>query len=421
MIPDSDEESEDAGETEVSPEIEPLQETDDDTIAQRPRIAPDRNPFHLTVMQNPAASDQGGSEALPQIRSADDFDRAFGQDRQRAKPRKRGDGEPPAEIRIEVDEDGNLMLISPDTEALDRLENLMLQVAPPKRPYHVFHIKHATAFWMRLNLEDYYKDLEEGESEADVFYRWWNGYQEDEDSGPTGLGKGVKLRFVDDPDTNTLVVTGATTSQLRTIAELIELWDVPEPVNKRKTRFTDLVEIKYGQAQKIADTVKEAYRDLLSSNDKVFTDGRQQGQGGGQKPQASKSRNGNGSGFRDSDGNQDAGGTNFSFKGKLSIGVDDIGNTLLISAEGEPLLNLVKSMITRLDDAARPASEVQVIRIPGSISTRSLQLALQAMGAEAPDDLQTVNRSNRDARSGDRNQLDRRRNVKFQDQRRDAD
>ena len=29
------------------------------------------------------------------------------------------------------------------------------------------------------------------------------------DEGPSGLGKGNKLRFVDDLDTNTLVVTGA--------------------------------------------------------------------------------------------------------------------------------------------------------------------------------------------------------------------
>ena len=81
------------------------------------------------------------------------------------------------------------MLISPDTEVFDRLEDLMLQVALPKRPYRDFHIEHASAFWVRLNLEDCYRDLEEGESEAEVFYRQWNGNQHDDDSGPAGLGK----------------------------------------------------------------------------------------------------------------------------------------------------------------------------------------------------------------------------------------
>ncbi len=96
---------------------------------------------------------------------------------------------------------------------------------------------------MRLNLEDYFKELDEDDSGSDDFFRWYWGFDnQKEDKGPNGLGKGNKLRFVDDPDTNTLVVSGATGEQLRTIAELIELWDVPEPVNKRKTRFTRLVQ-----------------------------------------------------------------------------------------------------------------------------------------------------------------------------------
>ena len=354
--------------------------------------------YQLTLLQqdetssptSPAAAAQTpeatapSDEPPPEINSAADFDRAFR--RQVETPKTTEPNRAPSPVRIEIDSSGNLVLISPDTQALDQLENLMLQIAPPKRPYHVFHIEHASASWMRINLEDYFKDMEEEDSSSDNFMRWYWGddFGNDDDDGPSGLGKGAKMRFVDDLDTNTLVVNGASSEQLRTISELIELWDVPEPVNKRKTRFTRLVHIQYGKADKIAETVKEAYRDLLSSNDKAFSGGRQNGGGGGGGGgggDAPKSREGNGSGLQDSESGRDGGGADFSFKGKLSIGIDSVGNTLLVSAEGEPLLDLVAEMIGQLDEAARPTGEVQILKLPGGLGSESLQSALRSMGS----------------------------------------
>jgi type II secretory pathway component GspD/PulD (secretin) len=383
---DAEDAGDDADENEDQEvEDQPKPKMTDDTLAM---LNSSRSQY-LTAMQQEAegretqGQDAGSNESdSAPIRSSQDFDRAFRQGQ--IPPTNRESNQPPPPVRIELDKSGNLVLISPDTDALDRLENLMLQLKPPKRPYEVFHIEHASAYWMRLNLEDYFKDLDEQDSSAaDNFYSWyWGSGDDDEDDSPSGLGKGVKLRFVDDPDTNTLVVNGASGEQLRTIAELIELWDVPEPVNKRKTRFTKLVSVKYGKADKIAETVKEAYRDLLSSNDKAFSQGKG-GQNGGQpKDQASKSRDGNGSGLESSESGRDAGGADFSFKGKLSLGIDTVGNTLLVSAEGEPLLQLVVDMIEQLDEAARPTGEIQVIQLPGGISGDSLRQALGPLGMD---------------------------------------
>ncbi len=334
----------------------------------------------------PSIDREASPENLPSIRSSRDFDRLF-RPSETTRPDAASATDHPAPIRIEIDASGNLVLISPDTEALDRLENMMLQIAPPKRPYQVFHIEHASAFWMRLNLEDYFED--EDADDSDPLGLWILGMSGlgGGDNSPSGLGKGAKLRFIDDPDTNTLVVSGATTDQLQTIAELIELWDVPEPVNKRKTRFTKLVNISYGRAEQIAETIKDAYRDLLSSNDKAFAQGRPNGAGDGagggrNNSQAAKSRDGEGSGLQSESG-QDGGGADFSFKGKLSLGVDRVGNTLLVSAEGEPLMDLVVDMIKQLDDAARPQGEVQVMELPGGISAQGLQNALRPLGIQA--------------------------------------
>ncbi len=343
--------------------------------------------YQFTTMQTdelPAAESPDKAaphdEDLPRIESVEDFDRLFDRpQRGRDLPASGTSQEP---IRIEVDRSGNLTLSSRDTAALDRLESLMLQFAPPKRPYRVYKIQHASASWMRLNLEDYFKDLEDQQdSNADNFFRWYFGDGDNEKKKePSGLGKGVKLRFVDDPDTNTIVVNGADAEQLQTIDELIELWDVPEPVNKRKTRFTRLVAIQFGKAGKVAETVKDAYRDLLSSNDKAFQQQNQdQGLGrNGGRNQPPRNRNGNGSDLVDTKGSGESGGSDFTFKGKLSVGIDEIGNTLLISAEGEPLLDLVCDMISQLDEASRPSGDVQVIRLSGGISEQSLEAALKA-------------------------------------------
>jgi type II secretory pathway component GspD/PulD (secretin) len=384
IIPEKEKEPDPADENsdDKQPESDPKgKSVSEDSIASS-----DHDGQYQLVMQQPSDQDSLPlAQDEPLIRSAEEFDRAF-REPAAPDPRTLRRDQPPTSVRIELDSSGNLVLICPDTDALDRLENLMLQMKPPKRPYQVFHIEHASSSWMRLNLEDYYRDLDESDSsDADNFYRYyWGGDDEEDDDGPSGLGKGNQLRFVDDLDTNTLVVTGATGEQLRTIAELIELWDVPEPVNKRKTRFTSLVKVKYGKADKIAETVKEAYRDLLSSNDKAFSKGGGQGQNGkgGGAAETTKSRSGNGSGFENSDSGRDGGSTDFSFKGKLSLGIDDIGNTLLVSAEGEPLLELVTAMIEQLDDAARPQGEVQVMRLPGGISGESLQNALKSMSAD---------------------------------------
>lgn len=335
----------------------------------------------------PTQEQSSTTDSELQVRSSADFDRLFGAaraDADNADPRNGAQDQSP--IRIQLDDDGNLLLLGSNTKALDRLENLMLQVAPPKRPYHVFKIKHQSAGYIQLNLEEYFEDKKEEDNDSNNFFRYY--YYDSaptSDDGPKGLEKENELRFVYDPDTNTIVVSGATTSQLRTISELIELWDVAEPVNKRRMRYTKLVNIEFGRAETIAETVKEAYRDLLSSNDKTFSKAAPRGGGGGGGApggeEKSSGREKQGSGLSDGDG-RDGGDVDFSFKGKLSMGVDTVGNTLLVSAEGEPLLELVTEMIHQLDLAAQPAGDMQIISLSGNTSEKSIQNVLKAFGGK---------------------------------------
>lgn len=303
----------------------------------------------------------------------------------RAQSSMNQDGVRPSTVRprivIQLDPMGNLVLRGDDTRALDALEGLMLQFDPPRRPFHVFKVEHASASLIALDLEDYFRDdHQEGPSQADRFYSWYFDMGSDEDDSPAGLGRDGSLKFLPNSDTGTVVVTGASSAQLRTIGELVMLWDVPEPINPRRGRFTKLVAIRYGRAASIAETIKDAYRDLLSSNDKVFqTTERGRGDGSG----ASRSNRARGSELADVDSDNDGGSSDFSFSGKLSLGIDEVGNTLLISAEGEPLLELIVSMVDKLDQAARPGGEIEVVQMKGEVSSAALQSAIDALGGDS--------------------------------------
>jgi len=303
---------------------------------------------------------------------------------------------PPAPIEIRLDAAGNLILSSRDTRALDALENMMLDRKPPSRSYHVFRIKNASVTFLSTDLEDYFQEEDDKkEDKSDRFYRWfWDDDDTSEDTGPTGLARRGKLRFLPNSDTGTIIVTGASSSQLQTIEELIELWDVAEPVNPKRSRFTKLVTIRYGRSEKIADTVKEAYRDLLSSNDKAFKTG-----GGNRSGEKRTSNREGGSGLEDSDSGQDAGGSDFSFNGQLSLGVDEIGNTLLVSAEGESLLSLIASMIEKLDTAAQPGGEVEIVTLSGNISPEAFRQAMSSLGVQPNNESGAARRSDSNSRS----------------------
>lgn len=334
---------------------------------------------------------------MREIRSVDDFEREFMPSIQKpiaqavgGQSQETGSAESSQvdrvePIRIEVDAAGNLVISSRDTAALDRLEDVMLQFSPPKRAYHTFTTQFTSATWVKLNLEDFFKEEDEKKNDSNSLSRWFFGFdsEDDDKKGPAGLGRSAKLRFIADVDTGTIVVSNASAQQLKTIEELIQLWDVPEPVNNRRVRYTRLVSLKFGRAGKIAETIKETYRDLLSSNDKAFQRPGQGGQGGGgnqvPKANAANARSG-GSELVDTGGSgQQGGGADFSFKGKLSLGIDELGNTLLVSAEGEQLLKLVCDMIDQLDEAAKSSDGVRVVNLPASIHVSSLEMALQTL------------------------------------------
>ncbi len=279
-----------------------------------------------------------------------------------------------APIEIMIDESGNLVLSSEDTEALDRLESLMQSNKPPKRPYDLFYVRYTRATWIVLNLQDYFKnDDSKKDDNRDQFMSWFFGMPSDKKKSSTPerqLGKKVPLRFLADNDTNTIIVQGANDVERQTIQELINLWDVAEPINDSNVRYTRIIKIEYSQAETIAEVIKDAYRDYLSASDKAF-----------QQQNNNNNRSGGSENKRNASSEMVSGssGENYSLKGKLSVGVDTVTNSIVVFAQGKTLLDVVCKMIEELDESAKPQGSIKILDMSATTNADSVEKALRAI------------------------------------------
>jgi len=186
------------------------------------------------------------------------------------------------------------------------------------------------------------------------------------------LSRPSLLRFIYDVKTNTIVVQNASPSQLRVIRQLIEMYDRPLDDDAVLTRRTEAIKIRYSRASEIAATLKDVYRELLSSQDKEFQS--EDGKGGRGKSRLDTYYRLSGS--DSSDGKQKkSSAVKIAFEGVLSIGVDEISNTLIISAQ-EDVWDNVERIILDLDESAKPNTVVRVRELHTMISPTVIQQAL---------------------------------------------
>lgn len=271
------------------------------------------------------------------------------------KPHRQG---PP--IRISVDAKGNLVATSDDPKVVEQLEALMRENPPPPRPHTTFIIKHARPSWIKLNLIDYFKDQTKPKNSNDNFMRWlWDMPAESDKKEDPQLGEKNKVRFMSDNPTKTLMVIGADEPTMKIIRELIEVWDVPV-AEADNTEQTKMIKVQYSKAESIVEAIKDAYRDLLSATDRTFAE---KSDGKGEERSSTDSTSNIG----------------FGLKGELSLGVDKVTNTIILTTKGERLMKVISQMITDLDEAARPSGSIQVTNLSGGTNMKSLEKAIKAM------------------------------------------
>lgn len=282
-----------------------------------------------------------------------------------AKPEIAGDRPP---IQIRCGPDGQLILSSPDTDALDRLEELVVRATSPSpSDFHFFQLKYALAYDVAAIIEDVFQ---EDKRKRSMPWWWFDDFDSEDksDKDKVRLSKRRPLKILPDVTTNSILVMGADARQLEKIEEMLKFYDRAEPTEAKTVRKTEIFPLRYTKAKTLADTIKDVYRDLLSANDKALASSNQQ-------QESRRERY-----WRYSSSDDDKGAQKMpTFKGLLSIGVDEVSNSLIVSAPPY-LMESITKIIQDLDQAAQPQEDVvTVVRLGPNTSAQQVEETLSSV------------------------------------------
>lgn len=314
-----------------------------------------------------------------------------------ASPPSARDASSPPPVTIRQLPHGKLSLESKDPRALDELEFLISELAPPAPNYKIFEVKYAWPFGIELILIDFFESNEDEENTLD----WWGNPLTLNKKEPDRLSTQRKLKIISDSDSRTILVQGASAQQLAIIQELISIYDKPESSDPQSVRITKVFHLEYSKATPISETVKSVYRDLLSANDPALQKNQKEGQP--QQPTQGITY----APFRQNQGDsaeKEQPQEPIKFKGLLSIGVDEISNTIVVSS-ASGLMDAITELIEVLDLAAKPETTVRVLSINPAISPSFLRERLhQSFGISGNVKVSsTANRTGNKARNSEPN------------------
>ena len=208
----------------------------------------------------------------------------------------------------------NLAIASNDTEALDMLDNLINSMARGTATtgtgFGIYYLEWSDASEMALTIDE-------------ALYGQQTIFSVTDSS--------TQARILPDTRTNSLLVVGPAGEQ-RKIQQMLEVLDQPEP-EFAMASTPDTIQVDYAKAADLAQVVREVFAAQL------YEKGQQnQRQSGGFNPFASsRGRSGSGAG---------------SARGKLTVGVDEQTNQIVVSAPRR-LFEQVKALVESLDNAAR--------------------------------------------------------------------
>jgi type II secretory pathway component GspD/PulD (secretin) len=214
-------------------------------------------------------------------------------------------------VRVIPDND-ELIIMSRDPVAAETARRFIEQVVPETADVQIISLKHAQAAQVKMQIDTMLAHTQMTTSST--------------------LNTERPLVIEADTRTNRLMIQHATPRQTRLINQMIPLLDQPEQGGDRLVRKQQIYRAERKRASEIATIVKEVYRDLLSTSDKVF-DVR--------------------AGYRPYGYNQALAATSRSpeYQGLLSVGVDDAGNILVLSAPSY-LIDEVMQVVKLIDSNA---------------------------------------------------------------------
>lgn len=252
-------------------------------------------------------------------------------------------------IQIVVDGD-ELLLLSEDEDALDRLEETMdfLQQSVPYRTrWTVFYLQASDATETAALLEQLIPSSSVTSTAADTGFSLGSMFRPITDSvssmtGLSGIGMNPQtLRIIPDARSNSLFITGpqSAVDEAEKLLEVLDSNDIPESLRELQPRR---IEVKYADIDDMATMVNDAFKPYLEP-----AGGRQQQN----NPLAQMFGGGGGGNRNEPQGVQ------------MTIAVDRQTSSLIVSSS-EALYAKVRAMVEEQDNAAQKANKtIRVVQL----------------------------------------------------------
>lgn len=300
--------------------------------------------LHKEVFYYPVRLNQSAGHTLPTVASAQPPE----------------SGEP--DIRIVVDGD-DLLLLSPDEDALDRLEEMMdfLQESIPFRVrWTVFYLEVSDATETAALLEQLLPSSSVTSTAADSGFSLSSMFSPITQSvssmtGLSGLQANPQtLRIIPDPRANALYITGpqAAVDEAESLLRVLDSNDIPESLRELQPRR---LAVQYAEIDEMAAIVNDAFKPYLEPAG---------GRAAQNNPLAQMFGGGGGGGNR----NEPQG-------VQMTVAVDRQNSTLIISSS-EALFNKVQALVKETDEAAKTSNRtfkvVQLQHADASMVQQSL-------------------------------------------------
>ncbi len=215
-------------------------------------------------------------------------------------------------VHVIADKDDEMIIVSRDPAAAAAAKQFIEQVVPSADDVQVIPLKYAQAGLVKTQLDNILAYSRTAQvSQLDTY---------------------APLVIEADSRTNRLMIQHATAKQIHLINKIVPMLDQPEQGDDKLARKQQIYRAQRKRASEIVAVIKDVYRDLLSTSDKVF-DAR--------------------IGYRPYGYNQAIAATskNPEYAGLLSVGTDDTGNSIVFSAPAY-LIDEVMEVAKKVDMSA---------------------------------------------------------------------
>lgn len=243
---------------------------------------------------------------------------------------------------------GNLLIVSEDEVALDRLEDVIATLAsamPPKTQWTVFYLRSADATQTASILERLFPtssvSTSAGASDG--------GFMSELSGGLSSMGRGIMgmsgldsvlsgpqtLRIIPDVRSNSLFVSGPPhqIDEVEDVLRILDASELPEQLRDRAPRY---IAVKHAQVDEVADIIRDVFKEELTPPQPV----QQQRGGGGANPFAALMGGG--------------GGGASAPKVQMTLGIDYQNSRLYVSTN-DSTYQQVQAMVEEIDSAALEA------------------------------------------------------------------